>query len=101
MKKVFQFFGKLFGVAKGPIIERTIDSLGESLESFAAKKPEAAAALVSSLYVWLDTEVEEAAIRSKTDLDNIAVKEAKDELEQFAARHGLVLQNLDAGSPND
>lgn len=101
MKKVLQFLGKLFGVAKGPLIEKTIDSLGESLESFAAKKPAAAAALVSSLYVWIDTEVEDAASRSKVDYDDIAVDEAKDELEQFALRHNLTLQNLDAGTTND
>jgi CRISPR/Cas system-associated protein Csm6 len=96
MKKVFEFLGKLLGVAKGPIIERTIDSLGESLESFAAKKPEAAAALVSSLYVWIDTEVENLAAKSKTDWDDKAVDEAKAELEAFAVRHNLTLTNLDA-----
>jgi hypothetical protein len=95
MKKVFQFIGKLLGVAKGPMIEKTIDSLGDSLESFASKKPEAAAALASSLYVWIDTEVENAADKSKNDWDDKAVDEAKAELEAFATRHGLTLQNLD------
>lgn len=95
MKKVFEFLGKLFGVAKRPVVERTIDSLGESLESFAQKKPQAAAALASSLYVWLDTEVEDVAKKSKTDIDDIAVEQAKKEIEEFAERHGLTLQNLD------
>lgn len=95
MKKVIQFLGKLFGVAKGPLIEQTIDTLGEKLEEFAAKQPKAAEALASSLYVWLDTTLEDAALRSKTDLDDTAVDEAKEEIEQFAARHGLTLQNLD------
>lgn len=101
MKKVFQFLGRLLGVAKGPMIEKVIDNGGELLELFAVKQPQVAAALVSSLYVFIDTAAEDAASKSKNDWDDKAVDEAKAELEGFAARHGLVLQNLDAGSPND
>jgi hypothetical protein len=101
MKKFFQFIGKLLGVAKGPVIEKIIDNGGELLDKFALKDPTTAAALVSSLYVFIDTVAEDAALKSKTDVDDVAIDEAKEELELFAARHGLTLQNLDAGTPND
>lgn len=96
MKKVLAFFGKILGVAKGPIVGQIVETAGESLESFAQKKPQAAAALVSSMYVWIDTEAENAAAKTKTDWDDEAVKDVKAELEAFAARHGLQLQNLDS-----
>lgn len=73
----------------------------EALESYAVKNPAAASALVTSLYAWVDTELEELAAKSKTDVDDLSVDEVKAELEEFAARHGLTLQNLDAGAPND
>ena len=94
MKKVFQFLGKLFGVAKGPLVTQVIDSLGEKLEEFALKQPQAAENLASSLYVWLKTTLADAAAKTKTDIDDVAVEEALSEIEDFAARHGLSLPQL-------
>jgi hypothetical protein len=94
MKKVFQFLGQLFGVAKGPLVVKVIDSLGEKLEEFAVKQPQAAENLASSLYVWLKTTLADAAAKTKTDIDDIAVEEALSEIEEFAAKHGLSLPTL-------
>jgi len=101
MKKIFEFFGQLLGVVKGPAIHKVVDKGGALLEAFAIKNPTVCSALVSSLYVFFDTAVEDAAVKSKTDVDDIAVDDVKAELEAFAARHGLTLQNLDAGTTND
>lgn len=95
MKKVFQFLGKVLGVAKGPIVEQFAQTMEESLETFAAKKPQAAAALVSSMYVWVDTELEGLVAKTKNDWDDEGVKDMKAHLESFAAKHNLTLQNLD------
>ena len=101
MKKLLKFLGRLFGAVKGPAIEKGGDFMEEALENYAVKNPIAASALVSSLYLWVDTELEDLALKSKTDMDDLSVDEVKGELEEFAARHGLTLQNLDAGTPND
>lgn len=101
MKKLFKFLGRLFGAVKGPAIQQGGDFLEEALEAYAVKKPQQAAALVTSLHAFVDTELEDLALKSKTDIDDLSVDEVKGELEEFAARHGLTLQNLDAGGAND
>jgi hypothetical protein len=101
MKKLFQFIHRIFGAVKGPVLEKGGDFLEEALEAYARKKPIQASALVTSLHAFVDTELEDLALKSKTDIDDLSVDEVKAELEEFAVRHGLTLQNLDEGSPND
>jgi len=91
MKKVFQFIGKLFGVAKGPLVENVIDQLGEKLEEFFINHPEEATNLAIGLYAWTNTTLRKAAAKSKTDIDDIAVNEALDEIRDFASKHGISL----------
>lgn len=101
MKKFIAFIKRVFS---GPVAEIGIgigiDQLGdlglEALEKFHEKHPVACKAMVSSMYVWIDTIVEDMADKSPGKLDDKAVDEAKKELEAFATKYGFELTNLDA-----
>lgn len=90
MKKLFALLKRIFGAVQGPVIEQGGDFLEEALESYAAKNPEQAAALVSSLHSWAP-ELKDLAAKSKTDWDDKAVAEIQEELLEFAVRHNLQL----------
>lgn len=90
MKKLIKILGRIFGAIKGPAaIEQGGEFLEEALENYAAKKPEQAANLVRSLHDWAP-ELAALAAKTKTDVDDLSVKEIQDELQEFAQRHGIV-----------
>lgn len=104
MKKVFAFFHQFFSGGTGQIVldvaANTAISQGgnlleQALEDFYAKKPKECAAMVASMYVWIDTSLEDLAAKSNTIYDDKAVDEIKADFEAFAKRHGFVLSNLD------
>lgn len=110
MKKLFAFLHGLFSSGTGKIIidvaantaiSKGGDLLEEGLNDFYAKSPQSCSAMVASLYVWVDTSLEDLAAKSGTDYDDKAVDAVKAELEKFAAAKGFALTNLDAGTPND
>ena len=101
MKKLWGFLKRVFNSVKGPAIEEGGQFFEEALESYAVKDPVRASALVSSLHAFVDTELEDLAKKTKTDVDDLSVEEIKAELQEFADRHNLTLQNFDAGTPND
>lgn len=106
MKKIFEFIKKIFSGAVGQVAGGiAIEQLGqvgeEALEKFYVTNPKACAAMVSSMYVWIDTIVEDITTKSKGNIDDKAVNEAKEELEEFATRHSFELTNLDAGTADD
>ncbi len=100
MKKLLEFIKRVFSAIKGPAIEKGGDFLEEALEDYATSDPEAAAALVSALHAWIP-KLKAVAAKSKTDVDDIAVTEVQGELEEFAARHGLVLAHVKLEQPED
>lgn len=105
MKKFFAFIKGIFSSGTGKIVldvgaSTATAKLGEVLEKglidFYAKKPLACKQLVSSLYVFADTSLEDLADKTETKYDDNAVDEVKKEMEEFAAAHGFELSNLDA-----
>lgn len=101
MKKVWEYIKSIFvkaseGIAADIAIDQAGNLMEESLNKFYEKHPKTCAALVASMYVWIDTSVEELADKSKTTIDDKAVDEAKKELEAFALAKGFTLTNLDA-----
>jgi hypothetical protein len=97
MKKLWEAIKGIFGgIGADLLIDKGGDIVQEGLNDFYGKNPKACSAMVSSMHVWLDTSIEDLAAKSKTKLDDKAVKEAKTELEAFAAAKGFTLTNLDA-----
>ena len=105
MKKVFAFFQQLFGSGTGKIILDVAAStatakggelLEQGLNDFYIKHPVACKQLVASLYIFVDTSLEDLALKSGNTYDDTAVDTIKGELEQFAAAKGFDLSNLDA-----
>lgn len=105
MKKVFAFFQQLFGSGTGKIILDVAAStattkggelLEQGLNDFFIKHPLACKQLVSSLYIFVDTSLEDLAVRSGNTYDDTAVDRIKQELEQFAAAKQFELSNIDA-----
>ena len=102
MQKIWEFIkGWFVTIGADSAIEKGGDLIEEALEKFYITHPQTCVAMVSSLYTWIDTAVEDLAAKSKTPLDDDAVDEAKEELEEFASRHGFNLVNLDEGTAND
>lgn len=97
MNKIWDFIKNWFvSFGADSAIEKGGDLIEQSLEKFYASHPQTCIAMVSSLYIWIDTVVEDLAAKSKTPLDDDAIDEAKEELEEFANRHQFVLSNLDS-----
>lgn len=96
MSKFGEFIKSFFaGIGADILIDQGGNIAKEGLDIFYAKNPKACSALVTSLYVWIDTVLEELADKSGTKLDDKAIDEAKKELEAFAAEKGFTLTNLD------
>lgn len=105
MKKIFAFFKQLFGSGTGKIIIDVAAStattkggelLEQGLNDFFLKHPTACKQLVASLYIFIDTSVEDLAKKSQNTYDDNAVDMLKKELQEFAAAHQFELSNLDA-----
>lgn len=102
MKKLWNFINTyVLGMFGKSAINEGGDFIEKSLEKFHVTHPKTAEAMVASMYVWIDTVVEDLAAKTKTPYDDLGVDEAKQELEEFASRHGFELSNLDKGSEND
>jgi hypothetical protein len=102
MKKVWTFLQTyVLGFVAKPLIDTGGDFLEKTLEDYYVKHPVACASLVAGLYPFIDSAVEDLAAKTKTPYDDSAVDAAKLELEEFAARHGFTLPNIDAGTAND
>jgi len=102
MQKIWEFIKSWFiNIGADSAIESGGDLIEEALEKFYITHPQTCISMVSSLYIWVDTAVEDLAAKSNTKIDDNAVDEAKEELEEFANRHGFQLTNLDAGTTND
>lgn len=96
MKKIWDFIKVWFGSFGADMLTtQGGELLKDSLEKFYEKHPKTCAAMVASMYVWIDTAMEDLAAKSKTDIDDKAVDEAKEELEAFAAAKGFTITNLD------
>lgn len=91
----------LLGLVANHGIDLVSDNVELLLEKFYQKKPLQAAALASSLYIWIDTVVEDYAETTNTEIDDKAVDEFKEDIEKFAALHNITLTNLDTGTVND
>ncbi len=86
------FFLNLFANSAIDVADNFFENF---LESFYLKKPNNAIAFASALYIGIDTFAEDYAATTKTTVDDRAVAEFKKDIEEFAAKHGFVLQNLD------
>lgn len=88
-------------LVSGPVLNEASEQFETILDKFYEKKPATAAALANSLYVWIDTFVEDYAETTGNTVDDKAVDEFKEAIENFCEKHSIPLSNLDAGTPND
>lgn len=105
MKKLFAWLKQTFSTGAGKIVldvaaNTTISKGGELLEQslikFNQTHPVMCKQLVASLYIFVDTSLEDLADKTDTKYDDNGVDEVKKELEEFAAANGFELTNLDA-----
>lgn len=82
-------------LVSGPVINEASEQFETILEKFWEKKPQTAAALANSLYVWIDTFVEDYAGTTENKIDDKAVDEFKEAIENFCTKHQIPLSNLD------
>jgi hypothetical protein len=71
------------------------------LDPLKEQDPETHKLLLVSGYPVVDTKIENLAMRTKTELDDLGVEMVKESLEVSAANAGIELPNLDAGQPGD
>lgn len=88
-------------LVSGPVINEAAEQFETILEKFYEKQPQTCAALCNSLYVWIDTFVEDFAETTANAIDDKAVDEFKEAIESFCTKHSIPLSNLDKDSPND
>lgn len=86
----------LIGFFANPAIAIADEAFEKFLENFYTKKPKAAVAFASALYIGIDVFAEEYVATTKTDIDDKLVAEFKKDLVEFAAKHNFELVNLDA-----
>jgi hypothetical protein len=97
MKKVWEIIKTWFVEFGADVaIDKGGDFLEEALNKFYVKSPKMCAAMVSSMYVWVDTIVEDLAATTNTEIDDDGVDEVKEQFEKFAFAKGFTLTNLDA-----
>lgn len=91
MKKILEVLKSFFGgIGADFAIDKLSDTLEGALERFYAKDPAKCTALIQSFYAWIPT-LEELAAESKTNIDDKAVAEAKEDFEKFAKAKGIEL----------
>lgn len=91
MKKLLEVLKSFFGgIGADFAIDKLSDTLEGALEKFYAKDPAKCTALIQSFYAWIPT-LEELAAESKTNIDDKAVAEAKEDFEKFAKAKGIEL----------
>lgn len=91
MKKVFSFLGNWFiNMGADALLEQGATLIDEALEQFYKNDPVACTALVKSLHAFVPF-LKGLTAKTKTPLDDKAVEEIKQELEQFAIDHEISL----------
>lgn len=102
MNKVWSFLQKwVLGFVEKPVLQEEGIFLEEALTKFYDKSPAGCKAMVNGLYGFVDTVVEDMAIKTETKYDDDEVAEVKKDLEFFAKEKGFAIANLDAGTVND
>lgn len=101
-KKLGEWFKGLFiKKVASEVIEYGSDYFEKFLDHLAQKDINTLRVWLSTSYIMVDTYLEDFVKTTKTDLDDEAVAELKEDIEKCAAKYNIPLLNLDEGTPND
>jgi proteasome assembly chaperone (PAC2) family protein len=82
--------------ALAPLVKLVVkETLKAGLKQLFANDPQAAKTVVASLYPVMDVPVENATLKTETDMDDAVVDGVKEALEDSAKDWGIELPNLD------
>lgn len=91
MKKIFGFLkGLVVNLGANALIDELTKVGDDGLEEFFKNDPLACTSLVKGLHAWIPY-LQRLAEKTETPLDDKAVAEIKQEIEEFCARHEISL----------
>jgi hypothetical protein len=85
----------LISALSGPLATVGKEQLVNLLDKFQEKKPREFKASIIALYPVIDMHLEDLVTETKTKIDDALVIALKGAIEESAAKHGVVLSNLD------
>ena len=95
---MLEFIVNLFGKAIKDLIKARMIV---ALAALKLKDEKAYKTVLTSLYPVIDVQLEDVTDKTKTGADDMLVDGIKEAMEESAAASGIVLPNLDAGTPGD